>query len=178
MAVYVLGLGHPNATLIQIWGATAEGYCWVLKPAAKQGRGVASSRSYKFLFPHFFFFFLLLTCPLFTEKQHPGRAAMRARDGLSNFCRPPPPGCSLITFFIAVNLKFRFAALPLLTMTFVACCRGDRMLALFWCGNSANWGQTENLYQVLHSPVGAVFFFFLSFCTSLFGSAHGGCELS
>ena len=27
MAVYVLGLEHPNATPTQIWGATAEGYC-------------------------------------------------------------------------------------------------------------------------------------------------------
>lgn len=94
---------------------------------------------------------------------------MRAADGLCNFCRPPssppppPPGCSLITFFIAANLKFRFAALPLLTMTLVACCRGDRMLALFWCGTGANWGQGDNLYQVLYNPVGAVFFFFILF---------------
>lgn len=140
-------------------------YCGRLLLSAEASSQTGDAESPQVGLPSFYFtlllllfFFLLLTCRVFTEKQHPGRAAMRARDGLSNFCRPPPPGCSLITFFIAANLKFRFAALPLLTMTFVACCRGDRMLALFWCGNGANSGQGDNLYQELYNPVGAVFF--------------------
>lgn len=65
--------------------------------------------------------------------------------------RPPASLRSLITFFIAANFKFAFAALPLLIMTPVRC-TGERMPALFWCGNGANGGRGDYLYQVLYNP--------------------------
>lgn len=146
-----------------------------------RGRGVASSRFTTFisrfsLIP-FYFFNLYVGC--LPRSSIPVEPAIRAGDGLCDLHRPPASLRSLITFFIAANFKFAFAALPLLTMT-AARRTGERMPALFWCGNGANGGRGDYLHQVLYNPRWRCFppSSLLSCGTSLFGSAHGGCELS